>query len=57
MRKAGRSRLFVFGLWTGIALISGVASLMGYTLLGGLSEPLLTPSSTLPRCLRQEPSR
>jgi ZIP family zinc transporter len=30
MRRAGRSRLYVFGLWGGIAVISGVASLIGY---------------------------
>lgn len=30
MRKAGRSRLYVFGLWGGIAIISGIASLIGY---------------------------
>ncbi len=31
MRNAGRSGLYVFGLWGGIALVSGAASLIGYT--------------------------
>lgn len=33
MRKAGRPALYVFGVWGGIALASGVASLAGNTLL------------------------
>ena len=31
MKKAGHSAAYVFGLWTGIALISGLSSLVGYT--------------------------
>jgi ZIP family zinc transporter len=33
MRKAGRSALFIFGLWTAIAAISGVAALLGYVVV------------------------
>ncbi|MFI9009324.1 ZIP family metal transporter [Actinosynnema sp. NPDC053489] len=35
MRQARRSKRYVFGLWTGIALISGLASMAGYGLLAG----------------------
>src|SRR5690349_6068608 len=35
MRNAGRRPRYVFGLWTGIAIISGIAAIAGYTLLGG----------------------
>ncbi|MEJ2853945.1 MULTISPECIES: ZIP family metal transporter [unclassified Saccharothrix] len=35
MRRAGRSRVYVFGLWTGIALVSGLAALVGNALLAG----------------------
>lgn len=45
MRQAGRTRRYVFGLWTAIALISGAAALAGYTLLGGAP----------PRCWRRSP--
>jgi ZIP family zinc transporter len=38
MRRAGRSGRYVAGLWTSIALASGLASLAGYGLFGGLSE-------------------
>jgi ZIP family zinc transporter len=33
MKKAGRSPAYVFGTWTGIAVFSGLASLLGYTAL------------------------
>ncbi|GAA1339523.1 ZIP family metal transporter [Saccharothrix algeriensis] len=35
MRTAGRGPRYVFGLWTGIALVSGLAALAGYGLLAG----------------------
>ncbi|MCL5986807.1 MAG: ZIP family zinc transporter [Actinobacteria bacterium] len=31
MKKAGRSKAYIFGIWGSIAIISGIASLMGYT--------------------------
>lgn len=31
MKHAGRSKRYVFGVWTGIAVVSGIASLIGYT--------------------------
>lgn len=31
MKKAGRSKRYIFGVWTAIALVSGLASLLGYT--------------------------
>ncbi|MFF5977125.1 ZIP family metal transporter [Streptomyces sp. NPDC012769] len=41
MRGAGRSRRYVFGLWGTIAVISGLAALAGYALLGGVSETVM----------------
>ena len=35
MRRAGRSRRYVFGLWIAIAVVSGLASMAGYGLLAG----------------------
>jgi ZIP family zinc transporter len=37
MKKAGRSRAFVYGLWGSIAILSGLAALAGYTVCGHLS--------------------
>ncbi|MGX4657352.1 ZIP family metal transporter [Micromonospora sp. SCSIO 07396] len=47
MRRAGRSRRYVFGLWTAITLVSGVASLFGNTLLGGAPPELLATITAL----------
>lgn len=41
MKKAGRSKAYVFGLWGGIALLSGAASMAGAALLGGASPVTL----------------
>ncbi|MCA2211759.1 ZIP family metal transporter [Jidongwangia harbinensis] len=41
MRRAGRSGTYVFGLWAGIALVSGLAAVAGYTLLGGVAPAVL----------------
>lgn len=37
MKKAGRSRAYVFGLWTAITVISGLAALLGYIACRGTS--------------------
>jgi zinc transporter, ZIP family len=40
MRKAGRSSRYIFSLWTGILLISGMAAAAGYLLLGTAAPAL-----------------
>lgn len=30
MKRAGRSAAYVFGVWSGIAVLSGLAALLGY---------------------------
>ncbi|MGC4865566.1 ZIP family metal transporter [Micromonospora sp. DT53] len=47
MRQAGRPRRYVFLLWTGIALISGAAALVGNTLLGGAPPEVLAGITAL----------
>ncbi|MEU7981153.1 ZIP family zinc transporter [Micromonospora sp. NPDC048894] len=47
MRRAGRSRRYVFALWTAITLISGVAALLGNTLLGGAPPEVLATITAL----------
>jgi len=37
MKKAGRSATYVFGVWSGIAIASGVAALLGFTAFEGFS--------------------
>jgi ZIP family zinc transporter len=41
MKKAGRSKVYIFGLWAGIALLSGLASLLGAAFLGGAPPRVL----------------
>ncbi|MDT0170953.1 ZIP family zinc transporter [Pseudarthrobacter sp. BRE9] len=41
MKKAGRSRGYVFGLWGGIAILSGLAALLGYVALENAPEELV----------------
>lgn len=41
MRKSGRSAAYVFGVWGGIALASGLAALVGNVALAGASPDLI----------------
>ena len=47
MRHAGRGTRYVFGLWAGIAAISGLAAVAGYTLLGGAPAAVLAAVTAL----------
>lgn len=47
MRQAGRSKLYVFGVWGGIALLSGLASLAGYTLFRGVSPEVIAATTAV----------
>ena len=41
MRKAGRSTLYIYGLWVAIVFLSGLASLLGAAFLKGAAPALL----------------
>ena len=41
MKKAHRSAGYIFGVWGAIALVSGVASLVGYAVFSGFSEDVI----------------
>jgi ZIP family zinc transporter len=47
MRKAGRSAAYVFGVWVGIALLSGLAALLGNVALAGASPALIASVTAL----------
>lgn len=47
MRKAGRSAKYTFGVWTGIALISGVASVLGYTLFSHFNQEIIAGTTAV----------
>jgi zinc transporter, ZIP family len=47
MKKAGRSRTYVFGLWGAITVISGIAALLGYVGCRGTSGDLIAAVTAL----------
>ena len=47
MRKAGRSAAYIFGVWGGIALASGVAAMIGYVAFDGASPALVAAVSAV----------
>lgn len=47
MRKAGRSLGYVFTVWTTIAVLSGVASLCGYSFFNGVSDETIATITAL----------
>jgi len=47
MKKAGRSARYVFGIWTGIALVSGLASLAGYAVFSRFSPETIAATTGL----------
>ena len=47
MKKAGRSALYIFGLWTGITVISGIAALLGYIVVGDLGPGVVAATNAV----------
>lgn len=47
MKKAGRSATYVFGVWVAIALISGVAALLGYGVFSHFSNDVIAATTAI----------
>jgi ZIP family zinc transporter len=47
MRASGRSAGYIFGIWTAIALASGVAALVGYSVFSGVSAAGVAATTAL----------
>lgn len=47
MKKSGKSKFYIFGLWLGIMLLSGVSAWAGYTLFDGLSAEITAGTTAL----------
>lgn len=47
MKKAGRSARYIFGIWGGIAVISGVAALIGYQVFQGFSAEIVAATTAV----------
>lgn len=47
MKKAGRSPGYIFGVWGGIALTSGIAALLGYALFSHFSVEIIAATTAI----------
>lgn len=47
MKKAGRSVKYLFAIWFGIAVISGIASLIGYVVFSGFSADVIAATTAV----------
>ena len=47
MKASGHSATYVFGLWSGIALISGVSSFVGYAVFSGFSPEVIAATQAV----------
>jgi zinc transporter, ZIP family len=47
MQKAGRSAGCIFGVWGGIAIVSGIAALAGYTLFQNFSADVIAATAAV----------
>ncbi len=47
MKESGRSPRYVFGVWTGIMLLSGFAALVGYTVFSRFSPEIVATMSAM----------
>lgn len=47
MKKAGRSKAYIFGIWCGITLISGIAAITGYGLFSGFSNEVIAATTAI----------
>lgn len=47
MKKANRSIEYVFGIWTSIAVLSGVAALLGYVIFSRLSAEIIAATTAI----------
>jgi ZIP family zinc transporter len=47
MKKANRSLRYIFGIWTGIAIASGIAAILGYSLFSNFSVEIIAATTAV----------
>lgn len=47
MKKAGRSTKYIFSIWTGIAIICGIASLLGFVVFSGFNSDVIAATTAV----------
>lgn len=45
MKKAGRSKAYIFGIWSGIAIVCGIAAWVGYAVFSRFSDEVLAATN------------
>jgi len=47
MKKAGRSAIYIFGVWGAIAMASGLAAALGYAVMAGASPDIIAATTAV----------
>ena len=47
MKTTGRSKLYIFGIWGGITLISGVSAIAGYAVFNSFSDEIIAATTAI----------
>jgi ZIP family zinc transporter len=47
MKESGRSALYIFGIWSAIAILSGIAALIGYTVFQNFSNEIVAATTAV----------
>lgn len=47
MKTTGRSKLYIFGIWGGITLISGISAIVGYTVFNSFSDEIIAATTAI----------
>ena len=47
MKTTGRSKLYIFGIWGGITLISGISAIAGYTVFNSFSDEIIAATTAI----------
>lgn len=47
MRKAGRSPAYVFGIWSGVVLVTSIAAVIGYSVFSGFSDDVVAATTAI----------
>lgn len=47
MKKAGKSAIYIFGIWIGIAFASAISAIVGYTVFSGFSPAVVAATTAI----------
>ena len=47
MKKTGRSKLYIFGIWGGITIIAGISAIVGYAVFSSFSDEIIAATTAI----------